>query len=821
MNRLSIFFMMLVGLSLVGCGAAGGEDGAAVTTKVAEKTPTKGGADGEVTSSTSSNGSKQNDSQDATNAKTPATSKPIGDGVDTTTGNVQNYGVRTGRMVQEYKLTMNLVDTITVRTKQSGKWSNASTWEGGVVPSDGARVLIEKNHTVTINKKLQTHIRTIKVEGELSFNPHRDTALMVDTLLTAPASILRIGEPRIPIDADKTATIVIYDYDNEGMVTDDPSSPDYDPLRIGQGILTNGLFLAHGSEKTPYVAIAGSGVAKGSLRVELDEEPQGWQVGDEVVVLGTSQSGVESERIKIESIEGTTLMLQTPLEYEHRIAKTTIDGVEIKVHVANVSRNIIIKTSSEVLAGLGDKNNPDNVEHRGHVLFMHNNNVNINYVEFLDLGRTNKKYPLDETVFESEKEDAAVTHVGTNQAARYSVHFHRAGLNDKIGHVNDCVVINSPGWGYVNHSSNVDMKENIAYHVYGASFITEAGDELGVFEANMAIETRGVGRSSVSGWKKREGVADGGFQGNGFWIIGPRVDFVDNIVNGSSNAAYALNHHTIDSVNGVIYESDKKERPYGDVGLKSFVGNIAYANSGGVFGILSGTRSKAVDHVNDLLAWNNGPMANSMDEHAQKELISWWYPNDVVLNNITLINDIENPQYTGIGTQTKLRKTVLQNIKLEGLEVGLRIPEYVGLNIVKNAYLNNLTNMLYGAGTTNHGANTRIEGDIVYGTLPNKQKQTNIRFELMVRDVSWKNYQDRQYNAFNIVYAPNGAKRAMKLYMSNEQSPEYKVLYGVHKGKTNQQLIDEGHKPVGGELVPDDAVVMKHMSNVSGVAVAQ
>ncbi len=759
---------------------------------------------------------------------------------DTSTANVQNKETRMARMVQETKLTHNLVDTITIESADSGTWSDPKSWKGGVVPKEGDRILIHANHRIVINQPLTPHYRTIKLEGELAFNPHRNTALYVDTLLSESGSILRIGEPRHPIDADKTARLIISDYHNEGMITNDPQSPDYDPLRIGQGIITNGLFLAHGASKTPYVAIEGEGVTKGSQTIPLAEAVEGWRVGDTVVILGTSPSGIESEVRTITAIDGESVELNASLRYDHLTPETTIEDDRLQVHIANLTRNIIIESDPKVLAdaevkekaalkaklngkdpngkkqrAIVDSYDPYHVEHRGHVLFMHNNNVNLNYVTFKNLGRTSKRVPLDETKFDSEAPDAKATYIGTNQAARYAVHFHRAGLDGKVGRINDCVVDNSPGWGYVNHSSNVIMRENIAYGVYGAAFITEAGDENGVFEANMAIATRGYGASDVKGWGHRhQYYGDGGFHGNGFWIIGPYVDIVDNIVNGSSNSAFAMKHGTIDSVTGIIRSDDGTEIPYTEVGLKSFSGNIAYGNSGGVFGILGGTRANSTEHIVGLLAWGNGAMKNS-------ELLSWWYPDDVVIEDTTLIGDIHHPQYTGIGTQSKLRKTVFRNLKIEGFQVGLRVPSYTGPNYVENLYLNNVVNMLYIAGTTNKGPRiTKIYGDIAYGTLPGNVKQTKMKFMLKVRNVSWKNYLDRQFVPFNIVYAPNG-EIPMKLYLTKEQSPDYAIEVGRDdvQGKTNAQLIQEGHRPVGGTLLPDDATPMPGMENVSGAPV--
>jgi hypothetical protein len=690
--------------------------------------------------------------------------------------NVQNENIRMARMIQEKALTFNLVSVMTNETVNSGAWNDANTWKNGQIPQDGARVVIHSNHRVVINSQIDTPLRTVLVEGELAFNPHKNTRLIADTIITANNSILRIGEPREPIDGDKKAEIIISDYNSEGMITDNPDSPDYDPLRIGQGLLVNGEFLAHGEEKTPYVTIANRGVGAGEITIEFDEEVENWHVGDKVVILGVSDNGTEAEERTITAINGDSITIDRPLEYNHIVPDTTIPDLDLKVHVANLSRNIIIKTDPTKIAQYPDKNDMRNIEHRGHVLFMHTNNVNISDIEFDDLGRTNKKYVLNETTFTSEAPDATATHIGTNQAARYPVHFHRAGFNEKLGRVTECVINQSPGWGYVNHSSNAVMEYNIAYGVYGSSFITEAGDEHGVFKGNMAIATRGVGRSDVRDWKSREKDDDWGFQGNGFWMLGFYVDVVDNIVNGSSNFAYALTKKAIDSVTGVI-EDDNKEVKHYNVMIKTFVGNIAYGNSGGVIGILSGTRKRGNNLDPELfqntLAYANAPANNG-------ELFSWWYPYNITMKNTTIVGDIHNPKYTGIGSQTKLRKTQLINTRVEGLRVGIVLPIYTGKNIIRDGYFNNLVNMYYPHGLVNHGNLDVIEGDIKFGKLPIEEKQYKVQ---MAVEVSRRD--------------PSRYKK------------EATILYNIDDEPAPLRLFDYVHE-VGGE-VPDDAVIRDDM----------
>jgi len=597
---------------------------------------------------------------------------------------IQNQDVRSAKMAQESHLVSNLVKKITAWSVKSGEWSDPKTWKNGVVPGDGARVLIGKDHQVVVSKEINTHYRTIKVEGELAFNPHKNTKIYVDTMVTTRGSILRIGEPQHPIDEDKRAQIIISDYNAKGISTD-PKSIDYDPLKIGQGLLSSGLFVAHGSNKTPYITIQDRGVKKRTKEIRVDEVPKGWKVGDSIVILGTSENGTQSEERKIVSIDDDTIKIDRALEFDHLTPETTLQDSRIKVHIANLTRNVIIKSDPALLNNGDEKNSKSDLEHRGHILFLHNNNVNLSYVQFENLGRTDKKAPLDETIFESDDKDAKAKYIGKNPSDRYSLNFHRAGVGSQVGNINGCVVLDSPSWGYVNHSSNVRMVKNIAYHIYGASFVTEAGDENGLFLANMAIETKGSGRSSIKEWAKRFKIADGGSQGNGFWILGSHVDFIDNIVNGSSNSAFAFIQSTTDDVTGVIYSEDESEHDYSTVAVKSFIGNIAYGNSGGVLGFLNIAGSKTTEKISNLLAWGNASMSSG-------ELISCWKLENIIMENITLIGDLDNPKYIGIKVQTKNQKAILKNIKTEGFEININMPDG-RKNMVENQYQNDKINI--------------------------------------------------------------------------------------------------------------------------------
>ena len=89
-----------------------------------------------------------------------------------------------------------------------------------------------------------------------------------------------------------------------------------------------------------------------------------------------------------------------------------------------------------------------------------------------------------------------VARTGLNPRGRYAVHFHRTGIDedDDPATISDSSVVDTPGWGIVNHSSNVDVDGNVVFNAVGAAYVTEAGDEIGTFNHNIAIHSHRLGR---------------------------------------------------------------------------------------------------------------------------------------------------------------------------------------------------------------------------------------------------------------------------------------------------------------------------------------
>src|SRR5262249_20282118 len=73
-----------------------------------------------------------------------------------------------------------------IRSARSGPWSAGATWEGGKVPSAGARVQVREGHAVLYDVKSDAVIRLLHVAGTLTFARDRDTRLDVGLIKVQP-----------------------------------------------------------------------------------------------------------------------------------------------------------------------------------------------------------------------------------------------------------------------------------------------------------------------------------------------------------------------------------------------------------------------------------------------------------------------------------------------------------------------------------------------------------------------------------------------------------------------------------------------------------
>jgi hypothetical protein len=430
-------------------------------------------------------------------------------------------------------------------------------------------------------------------------------------------------------------------------------------------------------------------------------------------------------------------------------------------------------------------------------MFMHNRNVDIAYAGFYRLGRTDKLQPLNDSVVNSDWTLEAGT--GTNQRARYPVHFHRTGLvNDgNPSVIRGSAVVDAPGWGFVNHSSYVDMIDNVAYDVTGAAFSTEVGDEIGSFRGNIAIGSEGSGDRL----EDRTEIQDFGHRGDGFWFQGVGIHVMDNIAAGNDGAAFAFYARgLIEHGDGVRAEFLAENLPdptiaqgaetfdIGKMTLFEFENNVGYASA---FGLSSWY---LLEHFTggDYNVLQNGTFWNNTVG------VEIPYTKHSVLRNLKVIySDPGNPGDRGVRGNAVTTDIIYENLTVTGYPTGLVLPWY-GNVVLNGGTFQNTRDILI---QTGYNRNVLITG---FATVPSI---------VMVADYASAATNGARLLTDDIVTLDFGPFANKRLYYTKQAAdyvPFPQPIAGlpddyVGPTKTNQYLWDTYGVALGGAIAPSDA----------------
>ncbi len=540
---------------------------------------------------------------------------------------------------------------VTHTATSSGSWNDPRTWEGGLVPSAGARVLVPIGAHVNIDTKVPQDIFSIRVDGTLSFSTTRDSELRVDTLVVTETGAFHMGTADQPVQAGTTARLLFTD--------NGPIDRRADPFGLGRGLITHGQVRLFGAEVTSFVAASG-GLHAGDTTIRLATLPIGWSVGDQIAIAGTSVGGGQEEVRVIRGINGSTVTID-PLDRDHLPLES---GLE--VHIGNLSRNVVLESVAT------------QDSRRGHTMFMHNRDVHISHAAFNGLGRTDKS----ELVTDPRVNDQwqLIGDTGNNPRARYAIHFHRNGVtaDSAPATVHGSVVNGSPGWGFVNHSSYVDFTGNVSYGVDGAAYVAEAGDEIGRFDSNLALNTTG----SATDVDSRVAQQDFGFGGEGFWLQGPGVSVTGNVVAGASGAAfmYYTRGLTVGG-NEVRFVAENLDNPgiadgeetirVIDTPIKLFKNNVGYSSDAGlvVRYNLRGADHSTKSVVSNSVFWNN------------RVGVDLPYAHNTLLHDLVVLVDPTTNTVNGVDNNAQTSGIVFHSLRIEGYQRGLHVP-HKGINVV-------------------------------------------------------------------------------------------------------------------------------------------
>jgi hypothetical protein len=691
-------------------------------------------------------------------------------------------------MQKQMMSVMNLVpdSTVTDRAVTSGRWNDARTWSHGV-PTLNDNVLIPTNVTVTVASVQSAALRTVRVDGTLTFATNVNTGLTVDTMVVTDQGSLIMGTAAQPVAPNVQAKIVIADRG--------PIDTNWDPSQFSRGIISTGTVTIYGAQTTSYETLAQQPTA-GSTQLVLSSVPVNWKVGDRLVITGTNPSANEDEERAILGISGNVVTV-SPLDFDHVAPQSGLS-----IYVADVSRNVDVESQ-----------NPEQIDRRGHIMFM-SAMADVNYAGFYGLGRTDKSVPVNDAQFDDNGH--LIPGTGTNQRGRYAVHFHMMGSDpgSMQAVVRGSAVVDSPGWGFVNHSSNVDMEDNVAFNVFGASFVTEAGDEIGAFRGNLAI--RGTGSGEVL--ESRLDQQDFGHNGVGFWFQGPGVEVQNNIAVGQAEAGFVYYTQGLvqNGLGDMMFNNGNLKDPslamgsdgteVGIVPIRLFEGNQVYASADGleIWHHLWDAPDNRISLVKDLTAWNISSVG-----------IFFGFTQQVTFQNVTLLGS-PSALYGGSGVDNYYYSgnIVFNNFDVEGFLVGINMPgddtpKGLGVDVVQGGYFNNLTNIVVSPPIVDDHVGSQRSITIngaTFGPLAQYNIYLQSNIDLTSRDLPYIFDPDLTVTGTVGTVLFNGKQ----LYFP-EQAPDF-IPFPVGQspswipselvGKTNAQIWDQYGLGIGGMCAP-------------------
>ena len=719
-------------------------------------------------------------------------------------------------MAGEHCAALALVDVanVTHTVISSGNWSDASVWQNGTLPTDGAHIHIPHNITLTVDGVIAHSFKTVRIDGTLRFKPSVNSELRVDTIVGAPGSRFEIGTADNPIAADVTARVLFAD--------DGPIDQNWDPKQLSRGAILHGTVVMHGAEKTSWTTLAQHPRA-GDREIQLSKAPTGWRVGDTLVIAGT-QSITSDEKVQITAISGKKITIQPRLQHDHVAPRADLD-----VHVANTTRNIHFESENPAIA------------HRGHLMFMHTRDVDIRYTGFYRLGRTDKSRTLDDILGFQDDTLVPIPGPRTNIRARYSVHFHRNGVkkDSPPAVVRGSVVFDNPGWGYVNHSSYVEFVDNVAYDVTGSAYNTETGDEVGSFINNISI--RSINPRLDDPNENRDEREDFGWEGDGFWFHSAGVTIENNVATGASGNGFILwtkgmrepdlqrkAKALAENLADPTIANGQTEVPVEFVPTVSFKGNTAYRSAGGLEIVYLGTKflhtsigsddglshpitvnhAKINNLIEDMTVWNaNSPVRLS-------------YTENLTFRNLKLFGQPGGEEASialRLGNNYQNGRFHFDNPRVEGFDIGIVVPQNGYVTVDGGTYAN-ATDFVIPAARQNHhkveftgninfesnGLNNgnRVHFDMNYGFGEDNGLADDVACEFFLL-----------HNVISLNFGPYQNQRlyfneqAADIVLSEQQFATGKIrMAKKYVGLSNQEILDQFGKTTGGAIMPADAV---------------
>jgi hypothetical protein len=324
------------------------------------------------------------------------------------------------------------------QARNPGKWSDPRTW-GGSIP--GPRDVAVISSAVVIDDDARVAGVIIEPGAALSFLSGRSVTL------ESTGNVVVRGRLSMRPNARSSLHRLVFTNVNEGRYVG--RGKRVLNSDVGLWVMGSGVLSTAGSQKLAWTRTA-SGVPRGATTVELQDAPEGWQVGDTIVLTPTRSPAnprfnTAYDSAEIKTIRGRTVTLSRPTKSAHPAVEVK-RGSRFTPEVLNLTRNVRIEGTRRG---------------RAHV-FIHS--------------RRGQRV-----------EHTLISHMGPRQRyeggtvgvrGRYPLHFHECGGGSRGSWVRGTVVAASGNHAFVPHSSNgITFVDCISHDSVGDAYWWDPMDE--------------------------------------------------------------------------------------------------------------------------------------------------------------------------------------------------------------------------------------------------------------------------------------------------------------------------------------------------------